>query len=486
MTEQMDKIGHAKTNEKDTNMIYESVYEMKKDVSSALKIAGDAVEVVDIAALQDSKIDLLVRTSVFGTDETKAFARWLIWEAGQALGVRPASIHEYYIACGRGEWADRTVPAMNIRFTNYDATRAALRAAKKTDAGAIIFEIARSEMGYTDQPPMEFTTNVIAAAIKEGYFYPVFIQGDHFQVKASKYKTDPEGAIGEVKELIEEAIPAGFWNIDIDTSTLVTLEPETLDEQQHDNYTRSAELTQLVRDLEPEGVTVSLGGEIGEVGEKNSTPEELDAYMKGYDALVNEMAGLSKVSVQTGTSHGGIVLPDGSIKEVAVDFDTLKVLGERAREYGAGGAVQHGASTLPKEMFHKFPEVNTLEIHLATGFMNIFLDHPAFPAGLREQIEAYLVANHSDERKEGQTDAQFYYKTRKKALGPFKAELWQLPEEVKAKVYQALEDEFAFFYDQLNATNTRELVDKIVTPIEYHQPKPAPARGVGDDMGLAD
>ena len=333
---------------------------------------------------------------------------------------------------------------------------------------------------------MEFTTNIIAAAIKEGYFYPVFIQGDHFQVKASKYATDPEGAINEVKDLIKEAIPAGFWNIDIDTSTLVTLEPESLDEQQYDNYTRSAEITELVREMEPEGVTISLGGEIGEVGEKNSTPEELEAYMKGYEGLINGQAGLSKVSVQTGTSHGGIVLPDGSIKEVAVDFETLEVLGEHARQHGAGGAVQHGASTLPKEMFHKFPEVNTLEIHLATGFMNIFLDHPAFPADLRETIESYLVANHADERKEGQTDTQFYYKTRKKALGPFKAELWQLPEEAKAEIFQALEDEFAFFYDQLNATDTREMVDKYVTVVEYHQPKPASARGVGDDMGLAD
>ncbi|MCB9139921.1 MAG: class II fructose-bisphosphate aldolase [Caldilineaceae bacterium] len=459
---------------------------MRKDAGRALKIADGRVKVTDVEALRSDVIDHLARSAVFGTEPVKEFARWLIWEAGQDLGAKPASIHEFYIACGEGKWRDRTVPAMNIRFTNYDTTRAALRAATRTNTGAIIFEIARSEMGYTEQPPAEFTACIIAAAIKEGYFHPLFIQGDHFQVKASKFKTDPEGAIDDVNELIREAIPAGFWNIDIDTSTLVSLEPETLDEQQHDNYTRSAEITKVVRELEPEGVTISLGGEIGEVGEKNSTPEELEAYMSGYEKLVEGMAGLSKVSVQTGTSHGGIVLPDGSIKEVAVDFDTLEVLGEHARQHGAGGAVQHGASTLPKEMFHKFPAINTLEIHLATGFMNIFLDHPAFPAQLRGQVEAYLNANHSDERKDGQTDAQFYYKTRKKALGPFKAEMWTLPAEAKQEIYQALEDEFAFFYNQLNVTETRELIDDLVTVIDYHQAMPKAARGVGDDMGLAD
>ena len=197
-------------------------------------------------------------------------------------------------------------------------------------------------------------------------------------------------------------------------------------------------------------------------------------------------AGLSKVSVQTGTSHGGIVLPDGSIATVAVDFDTLKVLGERARDFGAGGAVQHGASTLPKEMFHKFPAVETLEIHLATGFMNLFMDHAQFPTKLMQKVQRFLDVSAADERKAKMTDAQFYYKTRKKAVGPFKPEMWGLPEDVKATLYGALEEEFAFFYNQLNVVDTRDLIDATVSVVEYHQPKPASARDLGDDMGLSD
>jgi fructose-bisphosphate aldolase class II len=237
---------------------------------------------VDLEPLRNQGIDLLVRDVVFGTEPVKQFSRWLIWELGQKLGARPASIHEFYIARAQNKWRDRTVPAMNIRFTTYDTIRAALRAAKATNTGAMIFEIARSEMSYTDQPPAEYATCAIAAAIKEGYFHPIFIQGDHFQVKAATFKSNPEGAIQEVKDLIAEAVPAGFWNIDIDTSTLVELDSDDLKQQQYHNYMRSAELTQFVRDLEPEGVTVSLGGEIGEVGHKNSTPEELEAYMTNY------------------------------------------------------------------------------------------------------------------------------------------------------------------------------------------------------------
>jgi hypothetical protein len=470
-------------------MIFESTYELRQAVKDAVKVSGDKVEVLDVKKLQDGVIDELARSATFGTEPVKAFARWLIWEIGQTLGARPASIHEFYIGRAKGLWENRTVPAMNIRFTAYDTVRAALRAAKRTYAGALIFEIARSEMSYCELPPAEYSAMVIAAAIKEGYFHPLFIQGDHFQVKAGKYKTDPEGAIKEVKDLIKEAVPAGFWNIDIDTSTLVTLEPPTLAEQQKHNYERSAEITQYIRELEPAGVTISLGGEIGEVGEKNSTPEELDAYMQGYETALKargDFAGLSKVSVQTGTSHGGIVLPDGTIAKVAVDFDTLKVLGDRAREYGAGGAVQHGASTLPEDFFNKFPEVETLEIHLATGFMNLFMDHPAFPAKLSDQIHKFLDVAAADERKANMTDAQFYYKSRKKALGPFKPEMWGLSAEAKEALYCALEEKFAFFYEKLNITNTRDLIDRIVTNVEYHQPRPKSTRVAGDDLGLSD
>jgi hypothetical protein len=470
-------------------MIHESVYELRKDVAASVIVAGGKVQVVDDAQLRGHDIDLLIRDAVFGTEPVKLFARWLIWEIGQILGARPASIHDFYIARGRGLWQDRTIPAMNIRFTTYDTGRAALRAALKHKVGAFIFEIARSEMSYTGQPPAEFSTALIAAAIKEGYQGPLFIQGDHFQVKASLYKKNPDAALQEVRDLIAEAVPAGFWNIDLDTSTLVTLDPPTLDEQQHHNYLRSAELTKFVRSLEPAGVTISLGGEIGEVGEKNSTPEELDAYINGYKRALAEMgdyAGLSKISVQTGTSHGGVVLPDGSMADVAVDFDTLKALGQRAREHGAGGAVQHGASTLPEVMFNKFPEVQTLEIHLATGFQNLFMDHPAFPADLKQTIYRFLDKANADERKPSMTDAQFYYSARKKAMGPFKSELWAMDPAAQVALYQALEEKFAFFYEKLNVVGTRDLVDQIVTPVEYHQPVPKLARAAGDDLGLAD
>src|SRR6266498_1219682 len=308
---------------------------------------------------QSAAMDELVRRAVFGSPVEREEARWVIWEAGQQAGVRPASIHDLYLARGRGELPPFTTPAMNIRVLSYDSARAIFRAARRLDVGALICEIARSEIGYTEQRPAEYVAVIIAAALREGFMGPLFIQGDHVQVNARKYAADPESELQAIRTLIEEELHAGFYNIDVDTSTLVDLSQPTLDEQQRVNYERAAELTRFIRDREPDSVTVSVGAEIGEVGGKNSDVHELRAFMEGYSRTLRRLGphvGISKISVQTGTSHGGVVLADGSIAQVQLDLDALKTLSQEARSrYGLGGAVQHGASTLPPAAFSQFP-----------------------------------------------------------------------------------------------------------------------------------
>jgi len=434
-----------------------SVNELKSILSDCADVA-EAVTVTDTKAFRGAPIDKLIYNAVFAdSGEVRGTARWMIKSAGLSLGVWPASIQGLYEAMGRGDVRGYTVPAVNIRGMSYDVARALVRAAKKNGAGAFIFEIAKSEIGYTYQRPAEYVAVMLAGAIKEGHEGPLFIQGDHFQVNVKKYAENPEKEVDGLKELIDEAVGAGFYNIDIDTSTLVDLSKPELSEQQRLNYEIGAELTAHVRSAEPAGVTVSVGGEIGEVGEKNSTVQELEAYMEGYlDAIKNKgiEKGISKVSVQTGTSHGGVPMPDGSIAKVALDFDTLDKLGAMARaKYGISGAVQHGASTLPDEMFDRFPNVNTSEIHLATGFQNMTYDSKNFPADLRDRIYRGLHEKFGSEKKEGQTEEQFIYKTRKKGFGLAKEEIWTLPEEIRNAIGAELEAKFDLLFKKLNAVN---------------------------------
>jgi fructose/tagatose bisphosphate aldolase len=436
---------------------------------------------------QSAAMDELARRVAFGTPAERDDARWVIWEIGQRAGVRPASIHELYMARGRGEVPAFTTPAINIRVLAYDTARAVFRAARRLDVGAVIVEIARSEIGYTGQRPAEYVAVMTAAALREGFAGPLFVQGDHVQANAKKYAVDPEVELAAMRALIEEELHGGFYNIDIDTSTLVDLSKPTLDEQQRVNYEGAAELTKFIRDREPQGVTVSVGGEIGEVGGKNSDVHELRAFMEGYQRTLKRLGpyvGLSKISVQTGTSHGGIVMPDGSIARVQLDLEALKALSHEARtKYGMGGAVQHGASTLPPDAFGHFAACEAVEIHLATNYQNMVFDHPKLPKDLRREILEWVKTECKDEWKKGDSEEQFFYKSRKKAIGPFKQRMWELPADVRAAIGADLEKTFAFLFEQLRLAGTRAVVDRYIKPpLDSHAaPRPV-AVAAPDDL----
>ena len=456
--------------------------ELLELLAGAAHLDHGRLVVDDAVSFRGEAIRDLAWTATFSDDEAAVeAARWIIWAASQVLGARSASIHELYLARARGEVSGFTVPAINLRAQTFDMARVVFETAAEDDVGAVILELARSEQTYTYQRPIDYSTACLAGAIAAGWQGPVFLQGDHYQFNAKKYADDQETRTEEIRRACRLAVDAGYRNIDIDASTLVDLSMPTVEAEQRENYLRTAELVALIRSLEADGVTISVGGEIGEVGKANSNEAELRAFLDGLGRELETRApgaiGISKVSVQTGTSHGGVVLPDGTVGSAAVDFNVHERLGAVAREeYGLAGTVQHGASTLPDEMFHRFREVGTAEIHLATGFQNTLYEHAAFPGELHEAIERWCFENALDERKPDQTDRQFAYTTRKKALGPFKRELWDLETKDEILVDQAAK--IRFLCHELGVHGSREMVERYVTPVEWHRPMPPALREV--------
>jgi fructose/tagatose bisphosphate aldolase len=424
-------------------------------------------------------LDELVQNAVFAdTEEVRSTARWIIRRAGLELGVVPSSLQGLYEARARKECKGFTVPAFNIRGLTYDVARAVFRAALRLRAGAFIFELSRTESHYTDQRPGEYAAVVIAAALREGFEGPVFIQGDHFQVNSLKFARDPESELQSIRDFCQESVAAGYYNVDIDASTLVDSDAPGAHEQQRANFETTAALAAFLRSIEPPGITVALGGEIGEIGKQNSTPEELTSFVDGFMETLARRSrikkGLAKISVQAGTKDGGVMLPDGRIAPVAIEFEILRALSAVARDrYCMAGTVQHGASTLPAEAFHKFVECEVAEVHLATEFQNMIYENPAFPKDLKEEIYKSLRKLCADERKVSETEAQFLYRTRKRAFGPFKRKFWDLPAEVRDRIGQDLEKKFGFLFEQLNVQRTAELVKKKVPLAPVIPPPPA-------------
>src|SRR5437868_420970 len=368
-----------------------SAPELLGRLSPAARLDADRLVVSQPDRFASHHIDDLVFDAVFNDDPgLRDAARWLIWEASQALGCPSASIHELYMARGRGEFdpTQFTVPAINVRASAYLTARQAFTEALARDAGTVIFEIAKSEMAYTDQRPAEYAAVILASAIRTGWRGPVFLQGDHFQFNAGKWKEDPAKEMAGLRDLTRE------------------------------------------------------------------------------------------VGVQTGAGHGRVPLHDGTVATVKIDFDTLKRLSTVAREeYGLAGAVQHGASTLPEEAFHHFPANGTAEIHLATGFQNILYDDGGLPPELRAETMEWCRTNAAGERKGGETEDQFLYKTRKKAIGPFKRALWTLPPDAASQIAGNLRAKFGQLFDELGIAGTRGLVDRLVSPMAIHRPLPVALGG---------
>ncbi len=446
-------------------MEFQSIGDIYGFLGSNIEESRGGISVLDAGKLRDEALDTLAWNAALNSnDEVKLETHTAIRLIAKDLSINSVSIQNLYEAMGRSECSGFTVPAINIRGLTYDVARAIFRSAMRHNSGAFIFEIAKSEIGYTGQRPSEYTACCLAAAIKEGFEGPIFIQGDHFQVNAKNFTKDPDGEIESLKALIKEAVGAGFYNIDIDASTTVDLSKPTVEAQQAPNFETTALLTKYIREIEPQGITVSVGGEIGEVGSQNSTEEELRAFMDGFlKSFGTEKKGISKISIQTGTSHGGVALPDGTVAEVNVDFDIIEQLSKVSTEaYGLAGVVQHGASTLPDDAFHIFPEKSAAEVHLATGFQNMIYESGAFPAELKAEMYAHLDAECSADKKEGDTPEQFYYKTRKKAFGPFKEKLWALDDEIKTSIGAELEERFDLLFTKLNAIETVPYIKKWV------------------------
>jgi fructose/tagatose bisphosphate aldolase len=443
------------------------VYKKESDLftGTGIEEKNNTIFICDKELFKNKTVDDLADTLISSESlKIKQLCYWIIHQAAVAYAITPASIHDFYQARGKNKFSDFTVPAVNIRTLTYDLSRAIFRSAIKSNAGALIFEIAISEIAYSNQRPLDYASIIFLAAIKEGYSGPIFIQGDHFQVRALSYLENKKNEINRIKAIIWEAVDAGFYNIDIDTSTLVDLFKVQVCQQQKLNYELCAFFTKFIRKIQPKKITISIGGEIGEVGGKNSTAQELNAFMEGYLRKIKNSSGICRLSIQTGTTHGGVVLPDGTIAKVKLDFETLKTLSKAARKkYKLAGCVQHGASTLPNEAFNNFPDSGCAEIHLATQLQNIVYNY--LPLPLKEKIYEWLNNNYAHEKKPGQTSDQFIYTTRKYALGPFKKEIYALPRDLKQKIANAIETEFNFLFHQLRVTDTKDLVRRYTSEI---------------------
>ncbi len=374
------------------------------------------------------------------------------------LGVYPASIGALYKALARQELPAMTIPAFNIRGLTYTLARVIWRKVLELDCAAVIFELAPSEIGAGEQSFDEYAAMVSAAACREGYQGPIFLQGDHFSI-------DSKETVNDVLKMAKEAIACGFYQIDIDGSHLISLDQSSLEAIHLPNAEVTSRMISALRAAQPAGVQLVLGGEVGEIGGENTSLEDLKTFQELLQMRLDPaVRGLDKISAQTGTTHSGIVLKDGSLGRMNVDFDLISQLSRTARQNGSYGLVQHGASTLTMLDLAQLPGAGVIEVHLATQIQNIVFDHPSFPSQLRRSMQERLVLTDKSaegDRFQGEENlslAQQFYKARWAAWGIFKMELWAISPTVMAPIEASFGKWVEQVFTALNITQKSSLI----------------------------
>lgn len=390
------------------------------------------------------QIDDLAQTLAFAPDQLQRDLLKSLLAIAQEEGVVLASIAPFYASVASGSIRPATVPAFNVRGLTYGVARAIWRTVRRLEAGPVIFELAPSESRTSRQTYGEYTAMVVAAALREGYRGPVFLQGDHF----SLYQGSSE-EIQTLKQHCQDAVEAGFYQIDLDASALSDSSADNPTAAQSSNARALAQMIAFIRNL-PEGQRVCLGGEVGEIGSRNTRLEDIRAFMQILNDQLSGLAGIQKISIQNGTTHGGLVRPDGSTGLMPIELELTQTLSTIARqELHLSGVVQHGASTLNIEQLSRLPFCGVIEVHLATGIQNRIFDHPAFPLDLLERMKTELAGMLVDAEsgrpvEDGELSLQQrFYSARWKAWGQFKRELWSIDEVAQSAFWPQLEDWFA-------------------------------------------
>lgn len=439
--------------------------ELLSALSAVLEVSGnDQVKIKDEDKLRNDAAYLLTYVISTTKDKTlKDSACRILINAGKELGIKSRSIQKYYEEKANGKDANITIPAINVRGVGLYWTRGAIRAQIATKRPQVIFELAISEAGYTEQSKLEQVAMVFAGYITLGFKnMDVYIQGDHYQIKAGNFdkaefeKTGTCAEMEKLKKNIQEAVEAGIYNIDIDTSTLELSREEAggdAKKREELNAKVSAQLVAFIRDLEKQGKTdgeiISIGSEVGEVGHDHTTPEEVDGYFELLEQelhSIEEKQGLpkgsligpSKMSINIGTEHGGVTDPVTGklITDVPIRVQTHSEIYNGVKNRFSGNhtiTVQHGASTLSLDKFNLFSQHHVAEVHLATGYQNIWLDilREKNPDILKE-VDEWLLAEPTLESERNKYKGQkyskdgslnkdeFLYRNYKRCFGPFK------------------------------------------------------------------
>ncbi|GEM_PF-291153 len=384
------------------------LFENKDQLLEALKgvVTLDSsynVQSIDNFEALQKLVPVLYYNYSYSTDkDIIAITRNIARQGAEKIGTTPASLANIYQEQSKG-LRKFTIPSNNVRLLPLESIQAILRAANKLNAGAFQIELARSEYGYTNITYDQLVTIGLFAALVENYRGPIHFKLDH----SSNTEKDLQEGFRTTFKLQEEAIRAGVYNIDIDSSALEEPQVDGKPNMQANiDATVKAALHARTTGWQVAPLQiVTLGGEAGGVGTaQNTTPEIMQEFItrvnQGLKTAIEAWIGqnadkyqellkargtqgldpreyqLNIASGQNATAHGGLfdTKTGKRLESVPLDFGLMDKISKTANDNDAAGYEQHGFSTVPISYYHLLVEHGVAEVHLATAFMETVMD----------------------------------------------------------------------------------------------------------------
>lgn len=352
------------------------------------------------------------------------------------------------------------VMAANVRIQH--CFRGIIEAAKEMDA-AIIFEIAKSEVGYTDQAPEEYISVVKSLAKEIDFNTPYCIHGDHITIS----ENTPD-AIRSAEDLIKKEVEAGFTSFAIDASHNFNIEAETTREQLADNIEITTRIAKLIKRLMVEkGKTredYGLEVEVGEIGKID--PETGEQELTTVDEAVTFIKALNEngvypdlIAINNGTVHGNVYDAEGNIVPL------LGIDGLRTREVANAIAsigvqiAQHGITGTPLELMRKLIDAGIVKGNVGTNWQNIALDN--MPSDLVKKMEDWTMENYAVKvraKKPSISDKEIIGQNIKYGIRVFKKEIANIDDEYKQKIHDVSKKSAIEFIEAFNGRESGQIV----------------------------
>lgn len=399
--------------------------ELNDTIKHTLQIKRGGVEILNPEVARGVLTDRLIFNAVFHSEtQIKATSRWLIKAIGQSLNIFSSSTHGLQNILNPPARKKMKTPVLQTPHLSYDIARAVFQAIQKHHMGPVIFELGESSMESENQSPGEFSATIFAAAIREEYQGPIFIQAHHIQVNTESFQRAPDKEIQKLKNLIIESIATGIYNLWINGFS-ISHSPQTRQvKTQNPSSQLLAVATDIIRLHEPKNLDISIGGGVKVSGDSKTFEKDiisfLDEYRENLQKIGENINGISKISFQP-------------FEEIPTEIHLMLM-----NHYGLNGRVPLNSSNFSKEVLEDFSGIGGMEFPLNMPFHSLFIDHADLPENIRKTLIGSL-SNPSISTNNA-----------------IKKTLWTLPDTLRENIRNQFVEKIIFFFKTFKTTNALE------------------------------